>query len=210
MSTLDFQWIVAFNRMKNNIYISLRFWGDFFIFLCVQVPVFFWMDEMTWAAVIFESVERYRADSRLAPSQWETLLQSNTVSHWLGANLGSALNVLPWLSLSSCLLFYVQRCLPVYMESSPCQSVCLGVGEAVRFLVVGTIGKEKRPPWGQALDGAVFDFTQILAYPVHNMSRSQLYLELDYFGCVASASDILTGLWLNSISSVESTFLYAW
>ena len=31
------------------------------------------------------------ADSRLAPSQWETLLQSNTVSHWLGASLESAL-----------------------------------------------------------------------------------------------------------------------
>ena len=28
-----------------------------------------------------------RADSRLAPSQWETSLQSNAVSHWLGANL---------------------------------------------------------------------------------------------------------------------------
>ena len=33
-----------------------------------------------------------RADSRLAPSQWETSLQSNAVSHWLGANLESALN----------------------------------------------------------------------------------------------------------------------
>ena len=32
-----------------------------------------------------------RADSRLAPSQWETL-HSNTLSHWLGANLESALN----------------------------------------------------------------------------------------------------------------------
>ena len=31
-----------------------------------------------------------RADSRLAPSQWETSLQSNVVSHWLGANLESA------------------------------------------------------------------------------------------------------------------------
>ena len=29
--------------------------------------------------------------SRLAPSQWETSLQSNAVSHWLGANLESAL-----------------------------------------------------------------------------------------------------------------------
>ena len=33
-----------------------------------------------------------RADSRLAPSQWETSLQSNAVSHWLGTNLESALN----------------------------------------------------------------------------------------------------------------------
>ena len=32
-----------------------------------------------------------RADSRLAPSQWETLLQSNAVSHWLGTNLDSDL-----------------------------------------------------------------------------------------------------------------------
>ena len=34
-----------------------------------------------------------RADSRLAPSRWDTLLQSNTVSHWLGANLESALSM---------------------------------------------------------------------------------------------------------------------
>ena len=32
-----------------------------------------------------------RADSRFAPSQWQTSLQSNAVSHWLGANLESAL-----------------------------------------------------------------------------------------------------------------------
>ena len=32
-----------------------------------------------------------RSDSRFAPSQWETSLQSSTVSHWLGANLKSAL-----------------------------------------------------------------------------------------------------------------------
>ena len=33
----------------------------------------------------------YRADSKLAPSQWETSLQNNAVSHWLGAILESAL-----------------------------------------------------------------------------------------------------------------------
>ena len=32
-----------------------------------------------------------RADSRFAPSKWETSLQSNAVSHWLGANLESTL-----------------------------------------------------------------------------------------------------------------------
>ena len=34
---------------------------------------------------------KHRADSRLAPSQWETSLQRNAVSHWLGVNLESAL-----------------------------------------------------------------------------------------------------------------------
>ena len=33
----------------------------------------------------------HRTSSRFAPSQWETPLQSNAVSHWLGANLESAL-----------------------------------------------------------------------------------------------------------------------
>ena len=32
-----------------------------------------------------------RSDPRFAPSQWETSLQSNAVSHWLGANLESDL-----------------------------------------------------------------------------------------------------------------------
>ena len=32
---------------------------------------------------------QYRTDSRFAPSQWETSLQSNAVSHWMGANLES-------------------------------------------------------------------------------------------------------------------------
>ena len=33
----------------------------------------------------------YRADSRFAPSQWETALLCNDVSHWLGASLESSL-----------------------------------------------------------------------------------------------------------------------
>ena len=34
----------------------------------------------------------HRADSRFAPSQWETALLCNDVSHWLGASLESALS----------------------------------------------------------------------------------------------------------------------
>ena len=35
-----------------------------------------------------------RDDSRCAPIQWETSLQSNAVSHWIGANLESALAIM--------------------------------------------------------------------------------------------------------------------
>ena len=51
-----------------------------------------------------------RADSRSPPSQWEMSLQSNAVSHWLGANLESAMyhalhkQTSPW---STC--FYTLR-----------------------------------------------------------------------------------------------------
>ena len=33
----------------------------------------------------------FRADSKLGPSQWETALLCNDISHWLGANLESTL-----------------------------------------------------------------------------------------------------------------------
>ena len=36
-------------------------------------------------------INHIRADSRFAPSQWETKLLCNDVSHWLGASLESAL-----------------------------------------------------------------------------------------------------------------------
>ena len=36
---------------------------------------------------------RIRADSRFAPSQWETALLCNAVSHWLGTSLESALRI---------------------------------------------------------------------------------------------------------------------
>ena len=39
---------------------------------------------------------------------------------------------------------------------------------------------------GSALDGAMFDIAQILAYLVHNMNRSQLYLGFGHFGWLPS------------------------
>ena len=37
----------------------------------------------------------YRADSRFVPSQWETPLLCNDVSHWLGTNIESAVGLTP-------------------------------------------------------------------------------------------------------------------
>ena len=45
-----------------------------------------WVSKMS-----FIGIPNIRADSRFVPSQWEALLQSNGVPHWLGANLDSAL-----------------------------------------------------------------------------------------------------------------------
>ena len=47
-----------------------------------------WFTIQTGAVIMGSSI---RADSRLASSQWETSLQCNPVSDWLGANLESAL-----------------------------------------------------------------------------------------------------------------------
>ena len=42
-----------------------------------------------WEGIQYKS----RADSKFASSQWETALLGNDVSHWLGANLKSALQI---------------------------------------------------------------------------------------------------------------------
>ena len=52
---------------------------------------------LNWGSVSCLQDILYRADSRLASCQWETSLQSNAVSHWLGANLESALLYTPML-----------------------------------------------------------------------------------------------------------------
>ena len=62
----------------------------------------FWFYGMS-CDVLLSSVIRtldYRADSWLAPSQWETSFQSNAVSHWLGTNLESALGCIMVMAIS--------------------------------------------------------------------------------------------------------------
>ena len=48
----------------------------------------------TWSPWIPGGQDKTRADSRFVPSQWETALRSNAVSHWLGTNLESALKTI--------------------------------------------------------------------------------------------------------------------
>ena len=62
-----------------------------------------------------------RADSRFMPSQRETSLQSNAVSHWLGANLESALLLWIWCDISENV--HVFR--PTLFISAMLQFLCL-------------------------------------------------------------------------------------
>ena len=55
-------------------------------------PESWWQKTITKMLICSLAIEWYhRADSRYAPSQWETALLCNDVSHWLGASLKSAL-----------------------------------------------------------------------------------------------------------------------
>ena len=55
------------------------------------------VNELSFHSGIQVTLSSSRADSRFAPSQWETALLSNDVFHWLGANLESAL----WLPIDN-------------------------------------------------------------------------------------------------------------
>ena len=69
-----------------------------FFFLCLGKAT--WIKQHHWGSVkkIRDSFAyEFRADSRVAPSQWETALLCNDVSHWLDASLESTLWVAPLL-----------------------------------------------------------------------------------------------------------------
>ena len=54
-------------------------------------PTVFGVCEDSSIILVWWLSDSYRADSRFAPSQWETTLFCNDVSHWLGASRESAL-----------------------------------------------------------------------------------------------------------------------
>ena len=86
--------------------------------------------------------------------------------------------------------------------------IIYGVGGAVRFLVVGTIGQRERPPRGQLWMEQCL--TLLKYWPI----KFTIGADLNYTWGLAILSDsllfsvnnILVGLWLNYISSVEITF----
>ena len=101
------RWPGSVKDMKDNEYKDKITWVTFFlhywlfnslVLRCVQVIytyIFKLILQIEILSTFCETVYRTplwdRADSMLASSQWETSLQSNAVSHWLGANLESAL-----------------------------------------------------------------------------------------------------------------------
>ena len=74
---------------------------------CILISVL--INVQTWILQFLLILNRCpRADSKLAPSQWETTLLCNDITYWLGARLESALykrwNVNLWVCIS-CLYF---------------------------------------------------------------------------------------------------------
>ena len=76
-----------------------------------------------------------RADSRFAPSQWETALLCNGVSHWLGASLESAL--LQDSHLSHDLILYIHNYRSFYCWETPILKSMLFGNNFQSWLLIG-------------------------------------------------------------------------
>ena len=90
-------WYLQMNQHKISARPSAQ--SGTFIILCKQCWRKVWRSATHrflsyWKVYLFTVIMLYglyRVDSRFASRQWEMSLQSNGVSHWLGANLESAL-----------------------------------------------------------------------------------------------------------------------
>ena len=75
----------------------------------------------------------YRADSMLAPSQWEATLSSNAVSHWLSANLESALY---YIVVSGGYMWYPSEPLHWYWANETHEVTLKSSGNIGRYLII--------------------------------------------------------------------------
>ena len=70
----------------------------------------------------------HRADSRFAPSQWETALLCNHISHWLGASLESALHRnSKSITISFALIQFLMNWLLSIFAQLCCDGVCKNI-----------------------------------------------------------------------------------
>ena len=91
--------ILYINISSVNTICLKAYWpGNLISFMSVniwyQAAIFHLYKFMVWTAEWNDIWPR--ADSRFAPSQWETALLCNDISHWLGTNLESALLAIWW------------------------------------------------------------------------------------------------------------------
>ena len=86
------------NSIANTLELGLSCTNPSKCFSSTQAPLYFQITKLEAnllfckliTAKIYHPEWWFRADSRFAPSQWETALLCNDVSHWLGASLESA------------------------------------------------------------------------------------------------------------------------
>ena len=85
-----FQWVGQ--RQLQTTRETFKFWNSFIITVCrIFHSRYRWSPEAIKANGGRGYGSKTRPDPRLAPKQWETSLQSNTVLHRLGTNLESVL-----------------------------------------------------------------------------------------------------------------------
>ena len=98
-------------------------------------------------------------------------------------------------------LYFKQR----YSRFVSSFNIRMGVGGAVRFLVVGTNGKDVRPPRGQLWMEQYLISLQYwpILYTIWADPNYIWGLAILADSLLFSVNNILTGLWLNCISSVE-------
>ena len=89
-----------------------------------------WFESRVYMLCVVWFIYSTRADSRLAPRQWETVLLSIDASHWLGASLESALCTCVFLAVCSIVII----CHQTFRLANPCALWCGKFSQILRIL----------------------------------------------------------------------------